>query len=183
MSTLLDAIRQIVTAIVGRRLDHLALYPARVVQQRGDGTLDLVPESDAVPSCQGVPIRYGIPGVTAEIAAGSRVLLGYEGGDPARPYACLWESGSVTALRVNATTLYLNSGTNDAARKGHAVHGGTINFVTSSALGPTAFTVVYVNADGVPGTPQTVTLGGDATVSVPFTGGKITGGVTSVKMP
>lgn len=183
MSTLLDELRRLVTTFVGRRLDHLALYPAIVVQQRADGTLDLTPESDAVPSCQGVPIRYGIPGVTATIAAGARVLLGYAGGDPSRPYASLWESGSVTELKLNASTIKLNNGTIEAARKGHAVNAGTINLVTSSLLGPTAFAVVYVNADGVPGSPQTVTLGGDATVSVPLVAGKITGGESSVRLP
>lgn len=114
MSTLLDDLRRLVTAFVGRRMDHLALYPCRVVQQRADGTLDLEPESSTVPSCQGVPIRHGLPGVTVEVAAGERVLLGYEGGDPSRPYAALWTAGSVTKITING-------GTTRVAREGDDV--------------------------------------------------------------
>ena len=98
------SLRRIVEAFVGRRLDHLALYPAVVVQQRADGTLDLSPEDARVPSCQGVPIRLGIPGVTVTVPTGGRVLLGYANGDPSRPYASLWESGSVTRITINDGT-------------------------------------------------------------------------------
>lgn len=95
------SLRRLVEAFVGRRLDHLALYPAVVVQQRSDGTLDLSPEDPRVPSCQGVPIRLGIPGVTVTVPSGGRVLLGYANGDPSRPYASLWESGTVTRITIN----------------------------------------------------------------------------------
>lgn len=113
-TSITTSLRRLVEAFVGRRLDHLALYPATVVQQRADGTLDLSPEDPRVPSCQGVPIRLGLPGVTVTVPAGGRVLLGYENGSPARPYASLWESGTVTQISVNG-------GTHGAAREGHAV--------------------------------------------------------------
>ena len=104
MSDITTSLRRLVEAFVGRRLDHLALYPAVVVQQRADGTLDLVPEDARVPSCQGVPIRLGLPGVTVAVPAGGRVLLGYENGDPSRPVATLWESGTVTRITINNGT-------------------------------------------------------------------------------
>jgi len=116
VSTLLDDLRRLVTAFVGRRLDYLALYPARVVQQRDDGTLDLEPESSLVPSCQGVPIRHGLPGVTVTVAAGERVLLGYEGGDPSRPYAALWVAGSVTRITINGGNLRVAREGDDVVR-------------------------------------------------------------------
>lgn len=86
-----------------RRLDYCALYPCTVVQQRADGTLDLAPETTALPAPQAVPYRT-LPGVALTVPAGSRVLLGFEGADPARPVALLWELGTVTRLAVNGAT-------------------------------------------------------------------------------
>lgn len=110
---MLDALSRLVASLT-RRVDYLGMYPARVVQQRADGALDLVPDDARLPSCQAVPIRYGLPGVRATVPAGARVLLGYEAGDPARPVAALWELGSITALAISG-------GTSPAARQGHAV--------------------------------------------------------------
>jgi hypothetical protein len=97
-----------------RRLDYCALYPCTVVAQRADGTLDLQPETPALPAPQAVPIRYGLPGVRATVPTGTRVLLGFEGADPARPVALLWELGT-------GVVLYLNGGTARAAREGDDV--------------------------------------------------------------
>lgn len=96
-----------------RRVDYLGLYPARVVAQRADGTLDLVPDSPRAAPCQGVPYRT-LRGLSVEVSAGARVLLGYEGGDPSRPYALAWEIGDATSVRVNG-------GTRSAARDGDSV--------------------------------------------------------------
>lgn len=102
-----------------RRVDYHALYPSRVVTQHADGSLDLVPDSARAPSCQRVPVRT-LRGVTLTVAAGARVLLGYEGGDPSKPYASLWEAGNVTRFAVNGAST-------KAARDGESV-------VRSSAL-------------------------------------------------
>lgn len=156
MSTLLDELRRLVTTFIGRRLDHLALYPAIVVQQRADGTLDLTPENNTVPSCQGVPIRSGVLGVTVEVPAGRRVLLGYAGGDPSRPYAALWEEGDVTYAKVNG-------GSRHAARKDDATDDGTWTWTATPHAGsppttdltithrpPGAASVVGVKIAGLP---------------------------------
>ena len=87
-----------------RRVDYLAHYPARVVSQSAAGLLDLVPDDPRVPPCSGVPIRYGLPGVTVTVPAGERVTLTYEGGDPSKPVACLWTAGAVTRITVNGAT-------------------------------------------------------------------------------
>lgn len=114
MSHALDALRALVERWVGPRLDHLALYPCTVIAQRASGGLDLQPDSPRVPPCADVPIRHGLPGVTVTVPSGGRVLLGYEGGNPDLPYAALWASGDVTAIRVGG-------GTAKASRVGHAV--------------------------------------------------------------
>lgn len=93
-----------------RRIDYLALYPCRVVAQNADGTLELQPDSAAVPSLSKVPIRLGVPGVKVKVAAGCRVLLGFEGGDAQRPAAFLWEysGASLTEMAIgNNPTSYV----------------------------------------------------------------------------
>lgn len=86
-----------------RRLDYCALYPCTVVAQRADGSLDLQPETPTLPAPQAVPYRT-LPGIALTVPAGARVLLGFEGADPARPVALLWELGTVTRLAVNGST-------------------------------------------------------------------------------
>jgi hypothetical protein len=110
--TLLAALDRLLGRLT-RRVDYTALWPARVVAQRGDGTLDLVPDSPRVAPCQGVPYRT-LRGLSVDVSAGARVLLGYEGADPSRPYALAWEIGSATAVRVNG-------GSTRAAREGDSV--------------------------------------------------------------
>ena len=174
-SRILEGLSRLVAALT-RRVDHLALYPCTVEAQRADGTLDLRAEDDRLGSPASIPYRT-LPGLALEVPAGARVLLGFEGGDPARPYAALWELGDVTRWT-------LDGGTNRAAREGHAVHGGSIQIVTSSTLGPTAFTVQYLSAAGVPqGAAQTITLGVDATVALALPAGRISEGSSVLRLP
>ena len=110
--TLLAALERLLGRLT-RRVDYTALWPARVVAQRGDGSLDIVPDSPRVAPCQGVPYRT-LRGLSVDVAAGARVLLGYEGGDPSQPYALAWELGDATSVRVNG-------GSTRAAREGDSV--------------------------------------------------------------
>lgn len=110
--TLADALETIIARVM-RRVDYHALYPARVLTQHADGSLDLVPDSTRVPSCQRVPMRT-LRGLSVEVAAGARVLLGYEAGDPSAPVALLWEPGDATVVRING-------GDSRVARDGEAV--------------------------------------------------------------
>lgn len=136
---LFEHLRRIVDNFVGGRLDYLARYTAVVVGQNSDGTLDVIPDDARVPSAQRVPYR-SLPGVTYTVPGGARVLLGYAGGDPARPFVDLWDAGAAV------TTLVVAGGTHKAARQGHAV---TIT-VPADAFGA-----------GTPATP--VTLSGTIT--------------------
>lgn len=111
----------IVEAILGSRLDYRAAYPAKVAMQHADGTLDLVPDSDRVPACTKVPIRYGVPGVSAKVAVGARALLEFAEGDPSKPIATVWESASVTELTVRGTKVRLGDGDRAVACNGDPV--------------------------------------------------------------
>lgn len=104
--------------IVGPHVDYLACYPATAVTQNGDGTLEIQPDDSRLPSLSIVPIRYGVPGVSAQIANGGRVLLSFAGGDPAKPIATVWESASVVSLTVAASAIHLGAGATEALVKG-----------------------------------------------------------------
>jgi len=102
------AVTRLVERLVGPRIDTLAAYPARVVSQAADGSLEVRPDSPRLPPMTGVPIRYGVPGVSAKVATGARVLIEFAGGDPQTPIATVWESAAVTELTVSATSIRLN---------------------------------------------------------------------------
>lgn len=106
---------------VTARFEHAVLYPATVRAQAGDGTLALELDAGApVPSLVGVPIRHGLPGVTAvAVAVGARVRVGFDGADPARPFAALWDAR-------NATSVTFNGSTRQLARSQDAVDGGNL---------------------------------------------------------
>ena len=123
-----------------RRVDFHALYPATVLSQDGaGGPLDLRPDTDAIAPPQAVPLRT-VNGVKLTIPAGARVLLGYEGGDPSKPYAVLGPFADVTRFAVNGATTR-------AAREG--------DDVTASAELVAWMASVTAKVNTLPGTPTT----------------------------
>lgn len=90
---------------VTSRFDYFASYPSRVVAQNGDGSLELKPDDERFgPGLARVPMRLGLPGCNVTVKPGSRVLLGFEGGDPARPVAELWDIANLDTLTLTAAT-------------------------------------------------------------------------------
>jgi hypothetical protein len=83
-------------------VDYLALYPAKVLKQNADGTLELVPDDARIPHTSNVPIRLGIPGTTVKVAVAARVLLGFENASPSQPVATLWEASGLVELVFGA---------------------------------------------------------------------------------
>ena len=122
MNHISQQLSDVVRAIVGLSLDpgtppiieKLAAYRAEVRVASSDGkTLDVKPENEDISSTgmSQVPVRVGIPGLTAVVVPGttSVVLIGFEGGDPSRPY-CMpaWEMGaSVQKLAFDALAIEL----------------------------------------------------------------------------
>ncbi len=108
MSVVTDLFASLVERLVLPRLDPLALYPARVVSQQDDGTLDVKPDDTRWgPGLSRVPVRHGLPGVSVRVRQGARILVGFEGGDITRPFASLWEPGSLDTLTVEASVKLL----------------------------------------------------------------------------
>lgn len=111
-----------------KRIDYMAMYPARVVSQNGDGSLELKPDDTRLPGMSKVPIRYGIPGVKVKVPSGARVAIEFERADPARPVATVWDGGlkeieitASTVAKVNAPRVELAGGGPPIARVGDSV--------------------------------------------------------------
>jgi len=108
-------------SVIGSRIDYHALYPCTVAGQGAGGGLELLPD-DARMRGAGlgdVPIRTGAPGYVYAVPVKSRVLLGFEAGDPSRPYASLWESAT------GVDTLTFDGGSESVARTNDATNPGS----------------------------------------------------------
>jgi hypothetical protein len=98
-------------AVLFVRLDYAKRYPATVVAQNADGSLELRSDVPALTSISKVPIRYGVPGITAKVANGGKVLVGFEDASGKLPYALVYDQASVTSIA-------LLGGTQEVARLG-----------------------------------------------------------------
>lgn len=153
-SRLLAALSALVNSLV-ERVDFYALYPARVVAQNDDGTLEVRPDHPRLPALSRVPIRYGIPGLSIKLVDQARVLMGFEGGSPEAPYVSAWASGAVAEYAIETTAkvtvkspaVFLGDedGARPVARVGDPVAGllssGTIISGSSAVTGPFVATV------------------------------------------
>jgi hypothetical protein len=151
------------------RLDYFAGYWCRVVGQNADGSLELQPDDARLPPLSGMPIRYGVPGVTAKVPAGARCLLEFAGGDPTKPFVATWEPGTVVEI-------VLAGGTQLVARKGDAVKAGPTP-TTGMLAWMTKVTAILAGASA--GTPV-ATVGPSALVA-PTDFGVIDEGAAKVK--
>lgn len=117
---LIGGFKQAVRAILGLPIDpgqppdlmRLGLYPARVDVCASDGsTCDVTPDDKRISPQKNVPVRVGIPGAVSVVAPGAVVLLGWERGDPAKPYVTpAWTAGAtVNELVLNATMAYIGA--------------------------------------------------------------------------
>lgn len=100
MSAGLEAVRRFVQTLTAPLRYHRR-YPCTVQGQAADFTLDLLPDDAEISGAggmQGVKIRHGLPGIEVRVRVGSRCLVGWEAGDPRRPYASLWEPGAIESI-------------------------------------------------------------------------------------
>lgn len=93
-----------IVALEMAHVDYFGLYECKVVVQSADlTTVDITPTNAKFAGLQRVPLRLGLPGVTAQFAPGAKVLLGWQEGDPSKPYACLFGGGeTLLALTVGS---------------------------------------------------------------------------------
>lgn len=123
---LIGAFKAAVDALTSR-VDYHAMYPCTVVAQDGN-ELELLPDDAKVRGfgVGSVPIKPGAPGYEFEVPEGARVLLGFEAGDPSRPYCSLWESAT------DVDTITFDGGSEDIARTNDSVDAGYLVFETDN---------------------------------------------------
>jgi hypothetical protein len=81
-------------------IDYQAHYFARVDAQRSATRVDVTPEDARMPRMPNVRLLTGTAGTGALFnAAGARVLVGWSGGDPEKPYAMAFDQGE-TVVRA-----------------------------------------------------------------------------------
>jgi hypothetical protein len=93
-------IRRVLHAFIISDIDHLANYEFIVIEQHDDGTLDLNPLDNRISQLTGVPIKYGVPGITAKVQQGSRCYVTWEGANPEKPIVVGWAPGTILELIV-----------------------------------------------------------------------------------
>jgi len=113
------------------RIDYFALYEARVVSQRADGSVDVWPFDARLPPMGGIPLRLGIPGAHVKLAPSCRVLVGFANGSPGEPFALLLDAGDVVSVSFGGL------GGRPVARVGDPVESETIPPGAITFLSPT----------------------------------------------
>lgn len=78
----------------------VAVWPAQVVAQNGDGTLELIPDDARIPQLSRVPIRPFAPSVAVQVGPGSRCGVQFAGGDPQAPVVTWFELGALLSLEL-----------------------------------------------------------------------------------
>lgn len=154
-----DRLKIAMEALIRRylqRVDYMALYPAKVLQDHGDNTLDLEPDDARFPKLVAVPVRLFVPGATVEVKPGARVLLAFESGNPARPVAQLWEAAGglkslvikADAVQINGESVSLAGGGPAVARAGDSV---SVNVLSGSSAGTWSGTITSGSSKVVSG--------------------------------
>ena len=132
--------------VIDRRLASTRfqrLFPAKVVKQNDDLTLELILDDAVAPGLSNVPMRTFAPSIQVKVASGSRCAVAFENGDPQQPVATLFEMGSLMELALNASgkvtikadMVLLGDGTTPVALEGSHTHGHSHTFVLSTPAG------------------------------------------------
>ncbi|MDX2122964.1 MAG: hypothetical protein SF070_18130 [Gemmatimonadota bacterium] len=87
------------------RVDTSAMYAGVVLRDHGDQRLDVRLDKEGFPDLVSIPLWTFLPGVSVEVAPQTRVLVGFAGGDPAQPYAQLFQAGGLVRVTVEASAV------------------------------------------------------------------------------
>ena len=135
------------------RVDYFAMYDAKIVSQAADGTtVDVQPGDPRLPGLSAVPLRNGVAGTVCKVSPGTFVRLGWDRGDPSRPFACLWQGGeTVTEIQIAGSLVpFVKGASNELGTLTLTVGGGaTLAWTYVDAAG--------VSTSGASGAPITLT--------------------------
>jgi hypothetical protein len=132
----LDRLKEDLAAFIRwvmRDATYLGQYVCTVQGQDADGLLQLLPDEEKVrgDGLGAVKIKVGLPGFEVKVPVGARVLLGWEDGNPKKPYAALFDPSSVTSIAFA-------DGTQAVARQGDLVIAGGTGLVVTFMPPPPA---------------------------------------------
>jgi hypothetical protein len=104
-----SALKELITLFTAK-VDYLALYPSEVFSQDSDGSLQVFPDNQSIAKQAGVKLHSPFPHCKVTVTKGARVLLGFEEGDPSKPY-CLpsWSSpdGTLTLIDIGSGSQFV----------------------------------------------------------------------------
>jgi len=93
---------------------YASMYRAKVLAQNGDADfVDVRPEDPRLPDMMKIPLRHGVPGLRVQVEIGSYLLIGWDDGQPNKPFAALWNRDT-HAVRVSLVADQLNLGSRTA---------------------------------------------------------------------
>jgi hypothetical protein len=120
-----------------------------VVMAPSDGaTVDLLPDDPTVAGngLQGVPVSYGVPGASAKLLPGIRMLLIFEGGDPSKPRAICFDGSPLEVSFGGGQSPVARVGDNVTINPLGLISGGPGSPVTGSCIGTIMAGAVGVKA-------------------------------------
>jgi hypothetical protein len=174
-----DRMRKALFALAARAasqtdaIDYSRRYPATVISQAGSA-IDVQPElvngQALLDSMGNVPLWLGVPGASVNGITGGRVMVGWSGGDPSKPYATLFDADTTLPP---GSSLVIAGGAQGAARLGDTV---TLTMLPSDlvALASAMLATGAFTPSGVGPNPPPAAL--------PFVDGQITSGSSIVKV-
>lgn len=110
-------------------------YPATVVKQNDNGTIDVVADDLRVGSVLSLGVRVGIPGAAVTVPEGARLRVAFDAADPQRTYA--------TALDQDPAA------THAIALVGDAIDCGFLTGISPPSGGPVALSLSPISTDPV----------------------------------
>lgn len=93
------ALRQIIKGLLAP-IDYYAMYPATVIKDHGDMTLDVEPDSEKLPQMTRLPLLGILPNCRVKVKKGARVFVGFENGEPTKPRCYVFDSGVLELLEL-----------------------------------------------------------------------------------
>lgn len=95
---LLDRLKRSLAAFVREifpRIEYFGFYQYLVISWNdSEQKADMVaanPKATGLPDLVGIPVRPGLPGSKITLSSGTNVLVGFEDGDPSRPYLAFFD--------------------------------------------------------------------------------------------
>lgn len=118
---------------------YFGVYPFQLVKQTGF-LVEGLPQVEGLPPMSNVPLHVGVPGLEMQVSPGATILIGWQGGDPERPYAALWnKEATVASLTMNTLQTKLGGpGATEPLIKGNAFNAIWAAHVHPTPFGPTS---------------------------------------------